>query len=206
MDSEAWNERYRTSERVWTGEPNEALVALAPAPPTDHRGLALDLGCGEGADALWLAAQGWRVVGIDWAEVALDRARRAAAQAGADASFVRGDITDSAALAALSPTSSFDLVTLAYIHPQPEDRAHLYAPLPELIAAGGHLLVITHDPEHGALGLPGPDPRRLMSAEDILAALDLPEGFEVVASATRSRRRGDDVTAVDAVVLVRRSG
>jgi SAM-dependent methyltransferase len=206
MDSEAWNERYRSAERVWTGEPNEALVALAPDPPTNRRALALDLGCGEGADALWLASRGWEVLGADWAEVALDRARAQADASGLPARFVRADITDVGALAALSATGTFDLVMLAYIHPEPADRAHLYARLPDLVAPAGHLLVIAHDPEHGTLGRPGPDPRRLMSADDILAALDLPAGFTTEVGTTLTRRRDDVVTAIDSAVLVRRDG
>ena len=82
----------------------------------------------------------------------------------------------------------------------------MYSPLPELVAPGGHLFIITNDPEHGTLGLPGPDPRRLMSADDVVSALGLPDGFTVEVSTTRTRRRDDAVTAIDSAVLVRRDG
>jgi SAM-dependent methyltransferase len=203
MDASAWNERYRSANKVWTGEPNTALLEVAPTPAADGA-LALDLGCGEGADALWLAAQGWRVFGVDWAGVALDRARGAAHGAGADAQFIEGDITDAHALAGLSPTGRFDLVLVAYLHPEPADRATFYGHLTGLLAPGGQLLVIAHDPEHGQLGLPGPDPRRLLSAEDILAALDPAAELEVLARSTKHRTRDGAVTAVDSVVLMRR--
>jgi SAM-dependent methyltransferase len=205
MDAETWNERYRSSERVWTAEPNEALVEFAPAPRAAPA-RALDLGCGEGADALWLASKGYQVTGVDWAGVALERAIQAADDAGADATFVEGDITDHEALSALSPTGTFDLITVAYLHPEPEDRELLYSHLPGLVAGGGHLLVIAHDPEHGLLGFPGPDPRRLLSADDILDALDLPTGYEVLTRTTRPTQRQDDgeVIAIDSVVLVHR--
>ena len=205
MDASSWNERYRSSDRVWTGAPNEALVEFAPPAPTEGA-LALDLGCGEGADALWLAGAGYRVTGVDWAGVALQRAEQAADDTGADARFVEGDITDSEALAAMSPTGTFALVLLAYLHPEPEDRERLYCHLPSLVAPGGCLLVIAHDPEHGLLGFPGPDPSRLMSADDILNALELPTGFEVVTRTTRPKQRDSDgeVVAIDSVVVARR--
>jgi SAM-dependent methyltransferase len=205
MDASTWNERYRSSGRIWTGQPNEALVEFAPPPPTEGAP-ALDLGCGEGADALWLASRGYRVTGVDWAGVALERAEQAAADAGTDARFVEGDITDREALAALSPTGSFALVTLAYLHPEPQDRVRLYSHLPALVSPAGHLLVIAHDPEHGLLGFPGPDPNRLMSADDILSALELPAGFEVVIRETRPKQRDGDgeVVAIDSIVLAHR--
>jgi SAM-dependent methyltransferase len=210
MDREQWDARY-AERTVWSGEPNAALVAHAPALPRPGA-RALDLGCGEGADALWLAAQGWRVTGVDWSDVALARARAAAASAGLPATFAVGDITDPAWLATLSETGTFDLVTLAFLHPEPEDRARFYAPLPGLVAPGGHLLVIAHDPDHGARGLPGPPPHRLLGVDDILGALALADTFSVVAATSGPRLGEPDaggsraVVAVDAVVLVRRAG
>ncbi len=211
MDATGWNERY-SAMPVWSGQPNEALVdlvaGLGPRPASDlhaHRApLALDLGCGEGADAAWLAGQGWDVVGVDWSDVALDRARSALAEAGLAAQFVVADLTDAAALAALSPTGSFDLVTLAYLHPEPPDRPAIYAHLPALVSPGGHLLVIAHDPEHGLLGFGGPDPNRLMSTDDVLAALDLPAGYQVQVSEVRPRLVDDVAVAMDSIVLVHR--
>jgi SAM-dependent methyltransferase len=205
MDAENWNERYRTSSAVWSGEPNAALVAHAPPLPRPGA-RAVDLGCGEGADALWLAGQGWAVTAVDWAGVALDRVRARAVRAGVPVVVVEGDATDAALLASLSPTGRFDLVTLGYLHPEPEDRSATYAHLAGLLEPGGHLLVITHDPEHGRLGLPGPPAHRLLGAADVLAALGEAD-LEVLVADT-VRRSGDDgaVRAVDAVVLVRRTG
>lgn len=211
MDASGWNERYAAST-VWSGEPNTALVAsvsglvdVAARPAGDAPPSALDLGCGEGADACWLAGQGWAVTGVDWSDVALDRARSAMAEAGLDAAFVQGDATDPAFPSGLSPTGTFDLITLAFIHPEPEDRDSAYAHLPALVAPGGHLLAIAHDPEHGERGLGGPPPARLLSPEDILRALHLPTGFEVLVSDVQSRESDGEVTALDSVVLVRRT-
>jgi SAM-dependent methyltransferase len=183
MDASGWNERYAAST-VWSGEPNTALVAhvsgLTNAPPAEGgpAPTALDLGCGEGADALWLASQGWDVTGVDWSDVALDRARHALREAELQARFVQGDATDPHFLAGLTPTGTFDLLTLAFIHPEPEERERAYAHLPALVASGGHLLVIAHDPEHAQRGLGGPPPARLLSPDDILTALHLPSEFE----------------------------
>lgn len=228
MDAESWEERYRSAardaRRVWSGQPNESVVRCAPEPTRrgDEAPNALDLGCGEGADALWLAAQGWQVTGVDWSEVAVEMARdaaRAAAEAGligepADsgapahraggARFIRGDITDASLLAGLSATGTFDLVTVAFMHPEPDERPAVFAHLPGLVAPGGHLLIVAHDPEHGLLGLAGPPAHRLMSPDDIAAAVDLPAGFEVLISEVRPRTQQDEVVALDSVLLLRR--
>lgn len=205
MDSEAWNARYR-ERTVWSGDPNEALVEHAPPAEAvaGRRPTALDLGCGEGADALWLASRGWSAIGVDWAGVALDRARRSAQESGLDVRFVEGDVTDAAFLATLSPTGTFDLVTVGFLHPEPEDRSAMFGHLPRLVAPGGHLFVLAHDPEHGERGLPGPAPHRLLSAADIVGLLELPDDFEVQVSAVRERTTDGQVAAVDSVVLVHR--
>jgi SAM-dependent methyltransferase len=164
----------------------------------------LDLGCGEGGDALWLASRGWRVIGVDWAGVALERARRAAGESGARARFVEGDITDASFVATLSDTGMFDLVTVAFLHPEPEERSLIYGHLSTLLAPGGQLVVVAHDPQHGTLGLPGPQHHRLLSADDIVAALALPAGYEVLVAATQEQVEAGAVTAVDSVVVVQR--
>ena len=99
----------------------------------------------------------------------------------------------------------FDLITVAYVHPEPEERPTVYRHLPGLLAPGGHLLMITHDPQHGALGLPGPPAHRLLSCGDVLAALDLPSDFEVLVGDTDRRVADGAIVALDAVLLVRRS-
>ncbi len=203
MDAQAWNDRYR-SATVWSGQPNAALVAqvgpLHPAPGST----ALDLGCGEGADALWLADQGWTVTGVDWAGAALKSARAQAARAGSSARFVEGDVADAAWLATLTPSGMFDLVTVAFLHPEPEDRGRMFGHLPGLVAPGGHLLVVSHDPEHGRLGLPGPPEHRLLGAADVVAVLDLSAEYEVLVASANLRLDAAGVAAHDAVVLVRR--
>lgn len=207
MEANQWDERYRAGS-VWSGEPNESLVALVEglpvpaAPPAESLPRALDLGCGEGADALWLAGHGWEVVGVDWSGVAVDRARTAADALRSRATFVQGDARDASWLASLSPSRDFDLITASYVHPEPAERQRTFAHLARLLGPGGHLIVLAHAPEHGLLGLGGPPQDRLLSTADVIDALGLWESDRVVLSETRSRELDGLLTAVDTVVLV----
>jgi SAM-dependent methyltransferase len=205
VDASEWDARYASADGVWSREPNAALVARCPPAPPDGR--ALDLGCGEGADARWLASRGWEVTGVDWSRVAVERARRLAGDLPEPRPrYVVADATDPAVLAELSPTGTFDLVTVGFLHPEPDQRARSYAHLADLVGGGGHLLVLTHDPEHAALGRGGPAGYRLMSPDEVLAALALPADFEVLTATTLRRTDAEgEVVGVDAVVLVRRA-
>src|SRR5919199_6018430 len=103
-DAQAWDERYASAEQVWSGEPNGALVAeVSSLTP----GTALDVGCGEGADAVWLARRGWRVTALDVSAVALERARRHAEDAGVSVEWIHSGV-ESAELA------TYDLVSAQY--------------------------------------------------------------------------------------------
>lgn len=133
MDQQWWDSRYGTQDQLWSGAPNGLLVAeVADLPP----GQALDLGCGEGADALWLAARGWLVTAVDISPVALERA--AAAAGDAKVSWTHADVTVSA-----PPAGSFDLVSALYfpiLRGQPAVHDVLAA-----VAPGGTLLFGGHD-------------------------------------------------------------
>ena len=97
-----WDERYRSAQRVWSGDPNPQLVAeVTDLPP----GRALDVGCGEGADAIWLARSGWTVVAADISGVALERGAQHAREAGPD---VAARIEWRQADLLASPPESFD--------------------------------------------------------------------------------------------------
>ncbi|MFW6599694.1 class I SAM-dependent methyltransferase [Propionibacteriaceae bacterium Y2011] len=136
---EFWEGRYRDAERVWSGRPNPGLVNavqhLAP-------GKALDLGCGEGADAIWLATQGWIVTGVDISATATARARREAQrqQASAATRFVTAD------LARWEPDDGpYDLVTASFLHsPVPLPRIAILQRAAATVRAGGHLVVLSH--------------------------------------------------------------
>lgn len=136
--AEDWDASYGETDQRWSGHPNGPLpVETAHLVP----GTALDVGCGEGADAIWLATQGWRVTGLDISEVALARGRRAARSANVDVAFVQGDIGDGDTPARLG---RFDLVSVHYpafrkAAGDPVERALLGA-----VAPGGTLLVVGH--------------------------------------------------------------
>jgi 2-polyprenyl-3-methyl-5-hydroxy-6-metoxy-1,4-benzoquinol methylase len=186
MTREYWEDFY-SGERRWSGKPNASLVdevaELAP-------GSALDLGCGEGGDAIWLAAQGWTVTAADISQTALDIAARHASEAGVTVTWERHD------LAVSLPAGSFDLVTTSFLHSKVElPRARILRSAAEAVAPGGTLLVVGHAPslEHNHHeDLPGPD--------EVVAELALPEnGWQLVSS--ELRERGD---RIDTVVRFRR--
>ena len=166
-DAAEWDARYRERDQgMWSGRPNGRLVAeVAGIMP----GRALDVGCGEGADAIWLAQQGWRVTAIDISDVALDRARGAAERAGVAVEWIRGD-----ALHTPFPPRSFDLVSLQYpALPKATGDAALHQLLDSL-ASGGLLLAVYHDldDEHREqMKARGVDPADYYSCDDLAASL-----------------------------------
>ncbi|MEU3660675.1 class I SAM-dependent methyltransferase [Streptomyces sp. NPDC032940] len=136
--AEFWEARYRDTDRVWSGRPNALLVRetgdLAP-------GTALDLGCGEGADAVWLAGRGWRVTGVDISATALERAAGHAADAGVGdrVSWERHELGHS------FPQGSFDLVSAHYLQsPVALDQGTVLRAAAAAVADGGTLLVVMH--------------------------------------------------------------
>ena len=131
-----WDQRYTDHEQMWSGEPNGGLVAeVAGLSP----GRVLDVGCGEGADAVWLAARGWDVTALDVSGVALRRAAGHAQDTGVAIRWVHADL----AQAKLTP-ASFDLVSAQYpVLPRTPDAAAERALL-AAVAPGGVLLVVHH--------------------------------------------------------------
>jgi len=193
MDRQAWDERYSTDELVWHAEPNRFLVEeVAGLSP----GRALDLACGEGRNALWLAEQGWAVTAVDFSGVALQKARRLAEQRRLDLRLVEADV-----LAWEPPAGSFDLVVVLYLQlPAPQRRRSLQRAQAAL-APGGTLLVVGHDTANLAEGVGGPqDPAVLFSADDVVGDID---GL-VVARAAQALRpvatEHGEAHAIDVVV------
>ena len=141
-----WDEMYADRAAVWSGEPNHALTVEAGGL---RPGRALDVGCGEGADAVWLAWRGWDVVGVDPSGVALDRARAAAHDAGVSVTWRHGTLAG-----ADLPEGGFDLVSACYAVLEKQTRP--VERLTSLVAPGGTLLVVHHDlsaaPDHDGHG------------------------------------------------------
>jgi SAM-dependent methyltransferase len=136
MDAQHWDDMYRSQDQIFSGNPNHVLVSeIADLPP----GQALDVGCGEGADALWLARRGWQVTAVDISATALQRAAAAATDIQGRVAWIRADLT------VTPPTPArFDLVSLHYfpLRRQPGHTA-LYRLL-DAVAPGGTLLFTTH--------------------------------------------------------------
>jgi SAM-dependent methyltransferase len=177
-DDREWDTRYARAGRVWSGRPNGSLVAevtgLVP-------GSALDVGCGEGADAVWLAQRGWRTTALDVSQVALERGRRAAEAAGVEIEWVHAGLVD-----AQLPSGSFDLVSVHYpaLRRTPGDDAA--GALLDAVAPGGTLLVVHHADVDRAQSLAhGFDPEDYVASEDV--ALALGEDWDVQVRERRPR-------------------
>ncbi|WP_452299647.1 methyltransferase domain-containing protein [Micromonospora krabiensis] len=201
---DAWEERYRSRTSVWSGRPNPQLVAEAtPLPP----GRALDVGCGEGADAVWLAERGWRVTAVDIATAALERAAAHADAAGpqvaARIDWTHADLRES------PPTDGgYDLVSAQFMHLPADERRVLFARLADAVAPGGTLLVVGHHPRDlRTTARRMHFPEMMYTAEEVAAQLD-PGRWQVTTVEARPRAvtdpDGRDVTVHDAVLVARR--
>ncbi|HET6382932.1 MAG TPA: class I SAM-dependent methyltransferase [Armatimonadota bacterium] len=197
-----WDEIYRSREALWSGNPNLQLVAetsdLAP-------GAALDAGCGEGADAIWLAERGWRVTAVDVSSVALDRAR--AVRVG-DEVAQRIEWRQKDLLAWTPPPDTYDLVSSQFIHLTPEPRALLFRRLAASVKRGGTLLIVGHHPsdlQTTARRPPGPE--LLYTAAEV-AALVEPDRWDIIVEDSRGRTvtdpAGQPITVHDSVFRARR--
>ena len=195
MKRERWNERYADEELLWSAGPNRVLAAeTADLDP----GRALDLACGEGRNAIWLAQRGWRVTAVDFAEVALAKAARIAAAGEVEIDFVHADL-----LAWTPPEESFELVFVLYLQLPADERRLVLGRAAAAVASGGTFLLVAHDLTNLTEGYGGPDnPDVLLTPEDV--ADELP-GLEI----ERAERILRDVEgaarpAIDALVRARR--
>jgi SAM-dependent methyltransferase len=194
---EFWEEFYG-GEHPWTGKVNPLLAQELTSRPLAP-GRALDLGCGTGADATWLASQGWDATGVDVAEAALVRARAAAEQAGAEVTWLRRNLDRE------FPEGPWDLVTASYLHsPAALGRDGVLRRAVESLAPGGTLIVVSHAvtpswKEHAHDDLP--------TLTDVVASLEGPDVHVVHAEAYELEAvspEGVPGTKVDTVVRVQR--
>jgi SAM-dependent methyltransferase len=190
----SWDERYSAAEQVWSGQPNGALVAEVSTLPA---GRVLDVGCGEGADAVWLAGRGWEVTAVDVSGVALERAARRARDAGAQVHWVHSGLVE-----ADLPEGSYDLVSAQYpaLARSPDHRAE--RALLAAVAPGGTLLVVHHKHDPHTAHDHEFDPEDFVAPSDVAALLD--DGWTVEVDEVRPRvvpASGGGTHHVDDVVL-----
>ncbi len=195
-----WNARYSEAGGArWSGRPNGRLVAevaaLAP-------GRALDVGCGEGADAIWLAARGWDVTAIDVSDVALTRARAAAERAGVDVDWVGGD-----AFQADVAGRSFDLVSMQYPALPKAAGPDAVRALLDAVRPGGLLLAVYHDldDEHiEHMKARCTDPAAYVGVDDLRALLGSDFDVELHAIEPRTDPPAGTPHVADVVLRARR--
>jgi SAM-dependent methyltransferase len=198
MDARDWDRRW--AEKGLHGHGTESDVVLA-ALEDIQPGRALDLACGAGRHAMWLAERGWHVTAVDFSTEALRQARERAAKLGIEVDWVEADL-----LAYETAHSSFDLVLVAYLHVSAQARRTILAKAEAGVAAGGTLLLVGHDLTNIDAGAPGPtNPALLYTPFDIVPELS---GLDIE-RAERVRRPveledGSAVEAIDALVLGRR--
>ena len=203
MDADAWDERYRATELVWSAGPNQFVEAeLSGTPP----GRALDLAAGEGRNAIWLARQGWQVTAVDFSSAGLDKGRILGE--GLDIAWVCADATT---WPGDPEGSGYDVCLVAYLQLPADERTAAVRNAYASLRSGGTLLWICHDLSNHSEGVGGPtDPAVLMTADDVLGDL-AGRTFEVERAGRVARlvpdghREDSPGTAWDCVVrLVRR--
>ena len=203
--AEYWDERYGSADSIWSGNPNPRLVSVAQEL---RPGVALDVGCGEAADAVWLAARGWRVTGVDVSTVALQRAERAARTAGPGlADLITWQQAD--VLSWEPDPDAYDLVSAQFMHLPWEDLQRLHRRLAAAVRPGGTLLIVGHHPSDvAAIPRPGHVAALMYPAERMAETFD-GAGWQVEASSP-SRPfvdpDGNTVTLHDAIVRAVRRG
>jgi SAM-dependent methyltransferase len=192
-----WDERYASEGMLWGAEPNAVVAEIAADLPA---GTVLDLACGRGRNAVWLAQQGHEVTGLDLSPVAIEQARQLAEDVGVDVDLTTGDVTE------WDPGGRiWDLVLLSYLQIPTVDREVAHAKAVAAVAPGGTLLLIAHHLDNLDGGIGGPQTPDVLYTEDQLAA-DFAD-LEILRNETVTRRVDrDDLqgTAIDVLVLATR--
>lgn len=199
MDSAGWDRRYAENELLWGSRPNrfleQGVTGLSP-------GRAIDLACGQGRNAVWLAENGWEVTGVDFSPVAVEQAQQLAVERGVAVQWVVADLLDYR-----PEPQAYDLAVIFYLQVAAEERAQIVRAAADGVGADGTFLLVGHDAENLEHGHGGPqDPARLYGPDDV--ANDLAgTGLRVERAETVRRPvetpEGERV-ALDALVRARR--
>jgi SAM-dependent methyltransferase len=196
VDREAWNQRYRAEDLVWGSEPNRFVAEILG--PRAAVGRALDLACGEGRNAIWLARRGWSVTGVDYSDVALERARRLAAVEGVEVDWVLADVTS------YEPDpEAFALVLLSYVQVPRDARRAVLERAVAALAPGGELLIVAHALRNLAEGFGGPRDASVLYDPDEIAREVGAVGLHVARCEEVLRPVGGEAESAEAIdVLV----
>ncbi len=165
-----WEARYGAAP-VWSGKVNDSLRAWGEAHRPSNGGKALDLACGEGGDALWLAQAGWQVTGVDFASAAIARAAHAAAERGLTVNWITAD------LATWTPDAAYTLVSLSFFHESREVRHAVWNVAASAVAQGGTLLITAHSPDADPAA-PGPPAQSRFDLGELVGFLG--EGWTLI--------------------------
>jgi SAM-dependent methyltransferase len=188
MDSSGWDTRYDEKELVWSAEPN---MFLPPIVDTLDVGTAIDLACGEGRNAIWLARNGWDVTGVDFSAVGLEKAREVAGDTTVD--WLVGDV------ATYEPARTFDLVLVVYVHLDSDGTRGLFKGATDALAPGGTLIAVGHALRNLTDGVGGPPYPEILWTRDqiapLLGGLEIVELTEVLRPVD-----GSEIDAIDLLV------
>jgi SAM-dependent methyltransferase len=197
VERDYWNRKHAEAGLLFGAEPNRFLVAeVEDLPP----GRALDVACGAGRNAVWLAERGWSVTGVDFSDVALANARGLAAERGLSVEWVQADLRE------WQPDGgAFDLVAVLYLQLPADERRLVLGRAAEAVAPGGTLLVVGHDLQNLNGGHGGPkDPRVLFTPADVsgeLPGLEIEKAERVLRPVQTEE---GEAQAIDALVRARR--
>ena len=166
MDAAGWDVRYAKTDLLWTVEPNQFVVQETTELAA---GRALDLGSGEGRNALWLAERGWEVTAVDFSQTAISRARSIAERRDVHVEWVCADVLE---WSAPEDAPFYDLVLLSYLHFPRFDRTYLLQKAMMSLKPGGKLVVVGHDRSNLTDGVGGPqDPEILLDPDEVATEL-----------------------------------
>lgn len=197
MDASEWDQRYSTTELIWTAEANRFVVAETESMPA---GRALDLAAGEGRNAIWLAQRGWTATAVDFSEVALEKGGQLASRLGvADRlAWVCADVVT------WTPhQAAYDLVVIAYLHLPADELTTVVGHAARALSPGGNLVVVGHDVTNLRGGTGGPqDASILYTPEGVRAAADV-AGLTVTKARTVERPTASGAARDTLVTAVR---
>jgi SAM-dependent methyltransferase len=177
-DVDEWDARYRATDLLWGAGPNARFAAAVADLPA---GRALDLACGEGRNAIWLAARGWEVTAVDFSGVALERARELAAR-----HRVRLDLQQRDVRHWTPPARAFELVAVLYLQLPSAELAIVHRRAADAVTPGGTMVVLGHDQRNLDHGHGGPqDPDRLLDPDTVAGELT---GLRILTAETVTRQ------------------